>query len=140
MNSIMNIKKITNFALFAAFSVGLSVAGQDWYHERDGRFRGEGWRSHVFLEVRNDLNHIYSAGGAAEKERRRLERTKEELSALQSKLDQGVFDNGTLNDVIDSLHKSANDDRLAPRDRQVIADDESRLHDYQRNHNHWNRR
>jgi hypothetical protein len=133
----MNIKKITNFALVATFSVGISVAGQDWYHDRLARFGGEGWRPHIFMQVRNDLEHIYSAGAASDKERRRLERTKEELSGLQSKLDQGVFDNGTLNDVIDSLHKSANDNRLAPRDREVIADDESRLHDYQKNHNHW---
>jgi len=66
-----------------------------------------------------------------------LERTKEELTSLQAKLDQGVFDNGTVNDVIDSLRKSANDDRLGPQDRQVLADDAARIHDYQINHNHW---
>ena len=51
--------------------------------------------------------------------------------------DPGRFDNGTLNDVIDSIRKSANDDRLAPRDRAVLADDLNRLKDYQNNHNHW---
>jgi hypothetical protein len=59
------------------------------------------------------------------------------LTALQAKLDQGVFDNGTLNDVIDSMRKSANNQRLGPQDREVIADDVARLHDYQKNHNHW---
>ncbi len=120
-----------------AFSVGLSVAGQDWYHDRDARFRGNEWRAQVFASVRDDLDHIYSAGAASDKERHRLARTKEELTGLQSKLDQGVFDNGTLNDVIDSLRKSANDNRLGPRDRAVISDDVARLHDYQVNHNHW---
>ncbi len=113
----------------------MSLAGQDWHHDRDERFRGEGWRAQVFAGVRDDLDHVYSAGAASDKERRRLERTKEELTALQSKLDQGQFDNGTLNDVIDSMRKSANDERLGPQDRQVISDDVSRLHDYQRNHN-----
>ena len=119
---------------------GASFAGQDWYHDRDAFFRGEGWHAHVFAQVRGDLEHIYSAGAASEKERRRLDRTKEELTGLQAKLDQGVFDNGTVNDVIDSLRKSANDNRLAPRDRQVLADDAERVHDYQRNHNNWTRR
>ena len=136
----MKLKQLTKVALVMAATAALSVAGQDWYHDRDARFRGEGWRPQVFAGVREDLDHIYSAGAASDKERRRLEKTKEELSALQSKLDQGVFDNGTLNDVIDSMRKSANDNRLGPRDREVISDDVSRLHDYQRNHNHWIRR
>jgi hypothetical protein len=134
---MMKIAKITKVGLIMAASVGLSVAGQDWYHDRDARFHDEGWRAQVFAGVRDDLDHIYSAGAASDKERRRLDKTKEELTALQAKLDQGVFDNGTLNDVIDSMRKSANDNRLGPRDREVISDDVSRLHDYQRNHNHW---
>jgi hypothetical protein len=133
----MKMKQIMTAGLVMAVSVGLSAAGQDWYHDRDVRFHGEGWRGQVFAGVREDLDHIYSAGAARDKENRRLDKTKEELTALQSKLDQGVFDNGTLNDVIDSLRKSANDDRLGPRDRAVISDDVARLHDYQRNHNHW---
>jgi hypothetical protein len=136
----MKISQSLRVGLVMAAFVGLSVAGQDWYHDRDLRFRGEGWRPQVFAEVRQDLEHIYSAGAASDKERHRLDRTKEELTALQSKLDQGVFDNGTLNDVIDSLRKSANDDRLGPRDREVLSDDAARLHDYQRNHNHWIRK
>ncbi len=124
--------------LIIAF-VGLSAAAQDWYHEREARYRDQQWRSHVFLHVRSDLDHIWSANRASDKERTRLERTKQELTELQAKLDQGRFDNGTLNDVIDSIRKSANDDRLASRDRAVLGDDLNRLKDYQNNHNHWNR-
>jgi hypothetical protein len=58
---------------------------------------------------------------------------------MQGDLDQGRFDNGILNDVIDSLKKSADDERLAPRDREVLRDDLVRLHDYQLNHDHWKR-
>jgi uncharacterized membrane protein len=90
--------------------------------------------------VRNDVDHIYSAGAAADKERRRLDRTKEELTGLQSKLDQGVWDDGTVNDVIDSLRKSADDQRLAPQDRQILADDAARIHDYQAHRKEWMRR
>jgi hypothetical protein len=57
----------------------------------------------VFSEVRADLDHVWSERHASEKERERLERTKEELTDLQAKLDQGEWDNGHVNDVIDSL-------------------------------------
>jgi hypothetical protein len=61
------------------------------------------------------------------------------LTGLQAKLDQGVWDNGIVNDVIDSLRKSANDERLGPQDRQVLANDAARIHEFQRNHNRWMR-
>jgi hypothetical protein len=118
----------------------LAIAGcllsQDWRHDRDQFFRGN-WHGHIFLQVRNDLDHVYSGGAAADKERRRLNRTKEELTALQAKLDQGVWDDGTVNDVIDSLRKSAHDQRLAPQDRQILGDDAERIHDYQAHHKEW---
>ncbi len=129
-----------NKQLFKVSLTLLVAAGclfsQDWRRERDEFFRGS-WHAHVFMRVRNDLDHIYSAGAAADRERRRLDRTKEELTGLQAKLDQGVWDNGTVNDVIDSLRKSANDQRLGPEDRQVLADDAARIHEYQAHHNEW---
>ena len=133
----MKIINITKFGLVMTASLGLAFAGQDWYHDRDARYQGKGWHAQVFAQVRDDLDHIYSAGAAKDKERARLDKTKEELTALQSKLEQGVFDDGTVNDVIDSLRKSANDDKLGPRDREVLRDDAERIHDYQRNHQHW---
>ena len=117
-------------------ALALTAVAQDWYHEREERFRGEQWRAHVFVHVRSDLEHVWS-GRASDKERKRIERTEEELTKMQADLDQGRFDNGILNDVIDSIRKSANDDRLAPRDRDVLADDLVRLKDYQDHHDHW---
>lgn len=118
-------------------SVTSIAFAQDWYHDREERYRGDQWRPQVFSHVREDLEHIWSARNASEKENARLARTKDELAKMQGDLDQGRFDNGLLNDVIDSLRKSANDQRLSPRDRDVLSDDVNRLHDYQRNHNHW---
>ncbi|HEX3685680.1 MAG TPA: hypothetical protein VHU83_24305 [Bryobacteraceae bacterium] len=131
----MKHERIFKVSLALLAAAGCLLA-QDWRHERDEYFHGD-WHAHVFMRVRSDLDHIYSAGAAAEKERRRLERTKEELTGLQAKLDQGVWDNGTVNDVIDSLRKSANDQRLGPEDRQVLADDAARIHEYQAHHNEW---
>ena len=120
-------------AIIAALA--FTAAAQDWYHDRDERYRGEEWRPRVFLHVRTDLEHVWSAVRASEKERARLERTKEELTKMQADLDQGRWDNGILNDVIDSIRKSSNDDRLAPRDRAVLADDVVRLKEFQDQHN-----
>jgi hypothetical protein len=118
-------------------ALAFSAFGQDWYHEREERFQGDQWRPHVFIQVRTDLEHVWSVFQASSKEQKRLERTKEELTKMQADLDEGRFDNGVLNDVIDSMRKSANDQRLAPRDREVVADDLMRLKDYQDHHDHW---
>ena len=117
-------------------SLAVSAVAEDWYHDRDERFRGEGWRPHVFTYVKTDLEHIWSAVKASDKERERLEKTKEELTKMQADFDQKRWDNGILNDVIDSIRKSSNDDRLEQRDRAVLADDVTRLKEFQDQHNH----
>jgi hypothetical protein len=116
-------------------ALAFSVAAQDWYHEREERFRGEGWRPHLFMHVRTDLEHVWS-GRAADREHRRLAKTEQELTQMQADLDHGRWDNGILNDTIDSIRKSSNDQRLAPRDRDVLADDVRRLKEFQDQHNH----
>ena len=118
--------------MIAAFA--FSVAAQDWYHQREERFRGEQWRAHLFQHVRTDVDHVW-AGHAADRERERLQRTEEELTKMQADLDHGRWDNGMLNDVIDSIGKSANDERLPRRDRDVLADDVRRLREFQAQHN-----
>jgi hypothetical protein len=115
-------------------AAAMTVFGQDWYHDRDARFHGEGWRTHVFSEVRSDVEHVWS-GHAADRERARLQKREEELGKMQADLDHGRWDNGILNDVIDSIDKSANDERLARRDRDVLADDVRRLKEFQDQHN-----
>jgi len=111
-----------------------SAAALDWYQERAERFRGEQWRAHIFEHVRTDLEHVWS-GKAAERERERLQKTEAELAKMQADLNQGRWDNGVLNDVIDSIQKSSNDQRLVPRDRDVLADDLNRLKEFQDQHN-----
>jgi len=122
---------------FVIAAMAMTALAQDWYHDRDQRYQGDAWRPHIFDYVRTDLEHIWSAYEAKDRERVRLDKTKEELYKMQVDLDQGRFDNGLLNDVIDSLRKSSNDDRLSTSDKEIIADDLVRLKDYQNNHDHW---
>jgi hypothetical protein len=129
------MKRIFSAGVVVA-ALAFSAAAQDWYHDREERYRGKAWRPHIFMNVRTDLEHVWSAVRASDQERTRLERTKEELTKMQSDLDQGRWDNGILNDVIDSIRKSSNDERLAERDRAVLADDLTRLKEFQDQHNH----
>ena len=131
------IRNLIAFILAALFT--FSAAAQDWYRDREARFRGDRGRNQIFLQVREDLDHIWSARRASDRERTRLDRTKQELTELQAKFDHGQWDNGIVNDVIDSLRKSANDDRLSERDRRVLADDAERIHDFQAMHNRGRR-
>jgi len=128
------MKRIFSAGVLVA-ALAFSAVAQDWYHDREERFRGEEWRPHIFMHVRTDLEHVWSAVRASDKERQRLERTKEELTQMQADLDRGRWDNGVLNDVIDSIRKSSNDERLAERDRAVLADDLVRLKEFQDHHN-----
>jgi hypothetical protein len=116
-------------------ALALSAVAQDWYHDRDERFRGKDWQAHIFMHVRTDLDHVWSAVRASDRERARLDKTKQELTQMQADFDQGRWDNGILNDVIDSIRKSANDERLVLRDRGVLADDVTRLKEFQDEHN-----
>lgn len=130
------MKRSMTAVLILAWVTSIAFA-QDWYRDREERYHGDEWRPHVFSYVSQDLDHIWSARNASEKENARLYRTKEELNKMQADLDAGRFDNGLLNDVIDSLKKSASDQRLSSRDRDVLKDDVNRLHDYQLNYKHW---
>ena len=128
------MKRIFSAGVIVA-ALAFSAVAQDWYHDREERFRGEEWRAHIFMHVKTDLEHVWSAVRASDKERQRLERTKEELTQMQADLDHGRWDNGVLNDVIDSIRKSSNDERLAERDRAMLADDLVRLKEFQEQHN-----
>ena len=123
-------------AVVLVAALAFTAAAQDWYHDRDVRFQGDAWRPHLFTYVRTDLEHTWSAVHAADRERKRLETTEQELTKMQTDLDQGRWDNGILNDAIDSIRKSSNDARLSQRDRAVLADDLGRLKEFQDQHNH----
>jgi uncharacterized protein YfkK (UPF0435 family) len=118
---------------------GFTAGAQDWYHDREQRFHGEEWRGHLFEHVRVDLEHLPSEMFAAPREKQRLENTKRELSDLQGKLERNFYDDRELKDVLDSMVKTSNDQRLSPQDRTVVADDLNRLRDYRAHHNNWMR-
>jgi hypothetical protein len=127
---------LTSGIILAAFA--FSAAAQDWHQQREEQIRGPQWGLHLFAHVREDLEHVWG-GLAKDKELERLTKTEDELTKMQADLDQTRWDNGLLNDVIDSIGKSSNDDRLPARDRAVLADDVRRLKAFQDQHQHPSR-
>ena len=129
--------KIVTAGLILLACLGLDAAAQDWYHDRDARFRNEEWRGHLFAHVRLDLDHVQSVTWPHGHDRYRIERTKHELDELQAKLERRGYDEHELNEVIDALHKVVADNRMGPRDREVLRDDLDRLRKYREHHERW---
>lgn len=118
---------------------GYPAQGDRYYNERDGFFRGQNWRGQLFERVRRDLDYASSnayRGG----DQRRIDRTRQELDELQGKLSAGRYDQHELDDVIGTLHRVVEDNRLAPRDRDMLTDDLNRLRDFRARHDEYGAR
>lgn len=98
-----------------------------FYRDRDNFYRGD-WRGRVFARVRQDLDYVsrYSFRGD---DRYRLDRVYRELDDLQRDYASGRWDRRALADVQDALNRVVSDNRLSPRDRDMLRDDLRRLSD-----------
>ena len=85
----------------------------------------------VLERVRGDLDraesHSYANGG----DRKRFNNVRQELNDFQR-----TGNPHELNEAISKLQKVVNDNRLAPRDRDVLADDLYRMREF-RARNGW---
>ena len=108
----------------------------DWYQQREDRYRGEHWRERVFTEVREDLNHV-QANTFGGRDEFRLVRTKQELDELQGDLAAHRYTETKLDDVISTMQKVVADNRMSPRDRDMLNDDLQRMRDYRAHHDSW---
>jgi hypothetical protein len=135
----------------AAFLIFIGAAGAqdrdrrdrdyDWYHhDRDDRYRDDsGWRARLFWHVREDLEHVQYATFPIGRDQYRIQRTKQELNELQDKLARGVYDERELDEVIGALQRVVADNRMSPRDRDLLNDDLRRLREYREHHEGWGR-
>src|SRR5581483_11766398 len=108
----------------------------DWYHQdRDDRYRdADRWRSRLFWHVREDLEHVQASSFPFGRDQYRLQRTKQELNEMQDKLSRGVYDERELDEVIGAMQRVVADNRLSPRDRDILNDDLHRLNEYREHH------
>jgi len=85
---------------------------------------------HFFARVREDLDHIQASTFPFGRDQARLIQAKRELDQLQEMQARGRFDRRQLDDVVAALRSVVDDNRLAGRDREVLADDLTRLQDF----------
>jgi hypothetical protein len=128
--------------LVSSFTAGAQdrARDDDSYHtDRDARFHDEHWRGRLFDDVRQDVQHVEAVTWPGGGDQYRLNKTVDELNQLQGKLASHVYDERDLNDVIGVLSRVVTDNRMAPRDREILTDDLSRLRDYRDHHADWDR-
>jgi hypothetical protein len=107
----------------------------DWHRGRDEWARGDNWRERIFERVREDVTQIQRVTWPGGSDQYRLERTKQQLNELQGQMVRGHFDDRQLDDVIRALDRVVDDNRMAPRDREILRDDIRKLRDL-REHRH----
>jgi len=100
--------------------------GDRFYRDREDFYRGRDWRGRLFGRVREDLDYISKFSFRGD-DRYRLAATYRQLDDLQRDYASGRWDRRALGDVIRALDQVIDDNRLAPRDRDLLRDDESRL-------------
>jgi uncharacterized protein YfkK (UPF0435 family) len=113
---------------------------EGYYRDRDASFRGDDWRASFFRRVRQDLDHMTSGAYPFSGDRARLARTQMELDELQQKLSSGFYDERELDEVIGAMQVVMQNNRLAPRDRAILADDLNRMRDFRVRHDDFGAR
>jgi hypothetical protein len=133
--------KLAAGACLLVFGASMGMA-QDrdrdsWYQSREAFFHEQHWKAHLFQRVREDLDRVQSTTFPGSGDEYRIARTKGELGELQAKLAENRFDEPQLDDVIAGLQRVIDSNKLSPRDRDMLADDQSRLRDYREHHENW---
>jgi hypothetical protein len=106
------------------FGVAANAQYQPRYGDRDYD-RDDRYRADLFERVRADLDRAASYAYWNEGDRHRIGKVREELGEFQRSGSRHE-----LNDAIGALQKVVNDNRISPRDRDVLADDLYRMRDY----------
>jgi len=104
-----------------------------YYRDRDDTFRGTTWRMRLFTQIREDLEHVQRATFPIGSDQYRLERTKQQLDQLQDLLAHRRYDRRELDDVTRALRRVLEDNKLMPRDRELLSDDLNRLQHFRDN-------
>lgn len=110
-----------------------------YYSRRDAFFHEEHWRARLFDRVRDDLDRVQTSTFPASRDEFRIVRTKEELGQLQQDLAAHRYEEAKLDDVIGGIQRIVDSNRLHPQDRDMLADDLSRLRDFREHHADWDR-
>ena len=86
--------------------------------------------------MKEDLNHVQSTTFPGRDEFR-LVRTKQELDELQGDLVSRRYSEQKVDDVISAMQRVVADNRMPPRDREILNQDLQHLRDYREHHERW---
>jgi hypothetical protein len=114
--------------------------GDVFYRDRDAWFRRDNWRGQLFERVRLDVERVQSVSFSGGGDQYRLGSVIQELNELQGKLAAGRYDQRELDDVIGALQRVVRDNRMPPRDRDILNDDLNRLADFRARHDSYGAR
>jgi len=98
-----------------------------FYREREDFYHGD-WRARLFARTRQDLDYVSRQTFRGD-DRYRLADVYRELDELQRDYASGRWDRRELRDVTDALARVIDDNRLGPRQRDILRDDLNRLRD-----------
>jgi hypothetical protein len=100
-----------------------------WYRDRDEWNRGD-WRARFFDRVREDIDFAERTSFGGDGDRYRLDRTRQELSDLQREWAQYHRVSRRDIDDIQALGRVVRDNRMDPRQRDILNDDLNRLREF----------
>jgi hypothetical protein len=106
----------------------------------DTNNRGDDRRAMLFQRTREDLDRATSGLNFDRRESQRLDRAQYQLNDLQTKMSQRIYDERELNEVIGSLQVFVESTQVAPRDRNILAEDRKRLVEFSVHHDGFSAR
>jgi hypothetical protein len=127
---------VSAFLLCGYASMQAAPQDEEWYHNREMFYHSQDWKMHMFDRVRDDLNRVQTMDFHGNDEFR-LNEAQASLTRLQSKVATHEYDEPQLDEVIATINRCVEDNRLSPRDREMLTDDLARLRDFRANHEEW---
>ncbi len=109
---------------------GYSDRGYSDRDYRDGYGRGGGRETALFARTVSDLDRAASSGYYRGGDQRRIDNARKDLWDFQSRLRQGRFDRGELDEAIGSVQKVIHMRSLDYRDRDALENDVERLREF----------
>ncbi len=94
-------------------------------------------RAMFFQDIREHLDRATASSTYFRGDRQRLGRATYQLNDLQAKMSQGVYDERELNEVTAALQRVVDSNRMAPRDRDILAEDLKKLDDFRVRHDRY---
>jgi hypothetical protein len=138
-NALLKSLTCAGLLLFSFGAAQAAAQYQDddaWHRTREEFFAGTDWRMHMFDRIKVDLDHVQDVA-FGRRDEDRIVNTKERIADLQDKMAAGRYDGPELDDVVSSLDRVVSDNRLTPRDRDMLRDDLEHVRDYRAHHENW---